>query len=181
MLSAALLACAVGVAPSTMDAIVAVESGGHSLAMHVNGWSGVQPHADTVQEAVATAQRFIATGYSVDLGLGQLNSRNLSRFGMSVADAFDDCKNLAASGAVLSGFYGQAVQRFGEGQDALKAALSGYNTGDLTRGFSNGYVGKYYISASVPVLVSTNKKVAPPVMPFTTVAYDRPGYSVVIQ
>jgi type IV secretion system protein VirB1 len=36
------------------------------------------------------------------------------------------------------------VQTLGEGQAALQAALSAYNTGDFARGFANGYVARYY-------------------------------------
>lgn len=173
MISAALLACAVNVAPVTMDKIVHVEFRGDLLAIHVNRLTGPQPHASTVQEAVAIANHFIAAGYTVDLGMVQLNSANLGRFGYTVMDAFDGCKNIAAGAAVLSAFYGKAVQRFGEGQQALAAALSGYNTGDLQRGFDNGYVGKYYISTTP---ARPAGKSTPPAEPaFTTVAYDRPG------
>ena len=31
-----------------------------------------------------------------------------------------------------------------QGQPALQAALSAYNTGDFDRGFANGYVARYY-------------------------------------
>ena len=40
--------------------------------------------------------------------------------------------------------YAEAVHSRGEGQPALKAALSAYNTGDFYRGFANGYVARYY-------------------------------------
>jgi type IV secretion system protein VirB1 len=186
MLDAALLACAIGVAPTTMDAIVRIESGGNPLAVHVNKLAGPQPRAETVQDAVAVTQRYIALGYSVDMGWAQLNSRNLDMLGYSVADAFDGCKNLAAGAHVLSGFYAQAVSQFGEGQRALMAALSGYNTGSLVRGFENGYVARYTINAALPVEsarppAQTSMKPKTSLPRFETVAYDRPGYSMVIQ
>lgn len=150
MIAAAILACAVHVAPTTMDAIVRVESGGDALALNVNHLAGPQPHAATVQEAAVIIRRYMAAGYTVDIGYSQLDSANLARLGYTVEDALDDCKNIAGGGAILSGFYGKAVQQFGEGQRALMAALSGYNTGDPQRGFANGYVGKYYINATLP-------------------------------
>ena len=177
MLTAALLACAVGIAPATMDAVVAVESGRRELALHINAWAGPQPHlASSMAEASATARRFMATGHSVDIGLGQLNSAHLSSMRMSVEDAFDPCRNLAASGMVLSGFYAAAVQRWGEGQVALAHALSGYNSGDiLSRGFLNGYVGKYYINVG---LTPTTGKKPRPEPDIREVSYDRPGYEM---
>jgi type IV secretion system protein VirB1 len=172
LITAALLACAVNVAPVTMEAVIRVEHGS-PYALNVNHLVGQQPHPATVQEAIATARRYIAAGYSVDMGWSQLNSTNLVRFGYAVEDAYDECKNVAAGGAVLSAFYGRAVQRFGEGQPALMHALSGYNTGDLQRGFFNGYVGRYYINALPAEPRTTPHPPSPQV--WTTVAYHRPS------
>ena len=183
MIVATLLACAVNVAPVTMAAVIQVEHGS-PVAINVNHLTGPQPRAATVQEAVDIARRYIAAGYTVDMGWSQLNSANLVPFGMTVEDAYDECKNIAAGGAVLSAFYARAVQRFGEGQRALQSALSGYNTGSLLAGFTNGYVGKYYIGAIPPAPVQAPTAAVAPVHPtrpaaaaFTTVAYDRPGYA----
>lgn len=157
MLTAALLACALNVAPATMEAVILVEHGS-PFALNVNHLVGRQPHPATVQEAIAAARRYIAAGYTVDMGWSQLNSANLVRFDYSVEDAYDECKNVAAGGAVLYAFYGKAVQRFGEGQPALMHAISGYNTGDImTAGFLNGYVGKYYTVPSLSVLPLTSR------------------------
>jgi type IV secretion system protein VirB1 len=177
MLAAALLACAINVAPTTMDAIVRVESGGNLLAIHVNHLQGRQPTAATVPEAASIIRHYMAAGYTVDIGYSQLNSANLLRLNYSVEDALDRCKNIAGGGAILSGFYGKAVQQFGEGQRALMAALSAYNTGDLQRGFANGYVGKYYIHAPLPSSLAPALPVrfATPT-PFAPIqVYTRPG------
>ena len=40
-------------------------------------------------------------------------------------------------------FYKKAAKQMGEGQPALLAALSAYNTGDMQKGFKSGYVHKY--------------------------------------
>lgn len=152
MIAAALLACAANVAPVTLEAIVRVESGGNPLAINVNHLAGPQPHPDTPAEAVATAQRYVALGYSVDLGLMQVNSRNLAALGLSMEQVLDPCTNLKAGAAILTASYADAVRSRGEGQGALQAALSAYNTGSLSRGFANGYVAKYYGPGGVPAL-----------------------------
>lgn len=178
MIAAALLACAVNVAPATMSAIIGVESGGNPIAINVNKLNGPQPKPASLTDAIVTAKRYIALGYSVDIGLAQLNSRNLARFRYSVEDAFNPCKSIAAGGAVLSGFYSIAVRQYGEGQRALMSALSGYNTGDLARGISNGYVSKYYISAPLPVMPSPqyqHQTVSTPVIATGAQIYVRPG------
>ena len=143
MIAAALLACAANVAPITLQAVIEVESGGNPLALHVNGIEAQRVAADVAQ-AVQLAESYIARGYSVDLGLMQVNSRNLQALGVSVLQAFDPCTNISAGATILSADYANASRLRGPGQAALQAALSAYNTGDFYRGFENGYVARYY-------------------------------------
>ena len=152
MIPAALLACAINVAPVTLEAIVQVESGGNPLALNVNRLAGPQPHPATVAEAVTLAQGYITRGYSVDLGLMQVNNRNLAALGYSIEDVLDPCTNIKGGSAILTANYAEAVRSRGEGQGALQAALSAYNTGNFYRGFANGYVAKYYGRSAVPAL-----------------------------
>ena len=81
MIPPALLACAPNVAPVTVQAIAQVESGDNPLAVNVNGIGAQPPPAANAQEAVHVAERYIASGYSVDIGLMQVNSRNLAALG----------------------------------------------------------------------------------------------------
>ena len=152
MIAAALLACAVNVAPVTLEAVIQVESGGNPLAVNVNRLVGPQPHPVTPAEAAAVARRYIAAGYSVDLGLMQVNSRNLAALGYSIDEVLDPCTSIKAGAAILTANYADAVRSRGEGQAALQAALSAYNTGSFSRGFANGYVARYYGRGAVPAL-----------------------------
>ncbi len=152
MIAAALLACAANVAPVTLEAIVRVESGGNPLALHVNRLAAPQPQPATVAEAMHLADTYIRQGYSVDLGLMQVNSRNLTALGTSVEQVLDPCTNIRGGAAILTANYAEAVRSRGEGQAALQAALSAYNTGDFYRGIGNGYVAKYYAPNGVPAL-----------------------------
>jgi type IV secretion system protein VirB1 len=152
MISAALLACAVNVAPTTLEAVVRVESDGNPLAINVNHLPGPQPRPATLAEAVATAQRYVARGYSVDLGLMQVNSRNLAALDYSIEQVLNPCANVKAGATILTADYAEAVRSHGEGQAALQAALSAYNTGSFYRGFENGYVARYYGPGGVPAL-----------------------------
>ncbi|WP_312162700.1 lytic transglycosylase domain-containing protein [Phenylobacterium sp.] len=130
--------CAPAVAPETLLSIVQVESRFNPLAIGVNGTPRVTVSASTPQEAATKAAALIAAGRSVDLGLAQINSKNLGWLGLSVEAAFDPCRNLAAGARVLqAGYEGGA-----DAQPALRRALSRYNTGDARRGFTNGYVAK---------------------------------------
>lgn len=145
--------CAPNVAPDTLEQIAHVESRGNPLAIHVNDAGGVEyPTPKTLEEAAAIAARLIAEGHSVDMGLMQINSNNLDWLGMTPAEVYDPCLNVAAGGRVLTEAYQRAAVEFGPGQRALQAALSAYNTGSFTAGFENGYVERYGLEASVSSL-----------------------------
>jgi type IV secretion system protein VirB1 len=159
VIAAALLACAANVAPVTLEAVVRVESGGNPFALHVNGLVGPQPQPTTVADAVRLAKRYIRRGYSVDLGLMQVNSRNLAALGYSIAQVLDPCTNIRGGAVILTADYAEAVRSRGEGQEALQAALSAYNTGNFFRGFANGYVAKYYGRNGVPALTGNVRQV----------------------
>jgi len=133
--------CASFVSPHTLEAIVKTESNFDPLKIGVNGGAKLQRQPVTVEEAVVTAQWLLANGYNIDLGLGQVNSSNLNRIGLSVTEAFDPCKNLKAAGTIFNNSFQSAMQQYPEGQ-ALQVALSAYNTGNYVQGFSNGYVNK---------------------------------------
>lgn len=157
--------CAPLVAPQTMAAIVKTESAFRPLAIGVNKAGRLARQPKTVEEAVVTAKWLIDNGYNIDLGLGQVNSANLRKTGLTVNDAFDPCKNLAASAMILQGNYENASRRIVGKQAALHAAISAYNTGNFTAGFSNGYVQRVLNNAGTTTSV-TPKMVMP--IPFLT-------------
>ena len=167
MLDAVLLACALNVHPVTMDAVVRVESGGNPIALHVNGLPGAQPHPTSEAATVSTARAFMAAGFNVDLGLGQLNSRNLPALGYTIEEALDPCRNLSGAARILTASYQKAAVQMGPGQPALLAALSAYNTGNFQSGFLNGYVAKYL---QVPALQSVSSGGTPPTRPILATA-----------
>lgn len=134
--------CAPSVHPATLAAVVRQESRFNPLAIGVNGSPSVRVKAQTVEEAVKTAERLISQGRSIDLGLGQINSANLEWLGLSVRDAFDPCLNLRAAGRVLTENFMRYRDDARSDQAALDAALSAYNTGNRTGGLRNGYVAK---------------------------------------
>lgn len=158
-LSNLLSKCAPNVHPVTMGAVVRHESGGNPFAILDNGdWN--LPRSERVlrslrpqslAEAVALAKELIAAGHVVDMGLGQINNRNLKRLGLTVEQIFDPCTNLQAAQTILSNNYANAVKRYGPGDQALQAALSAYNTGNFTDGFTNGYVRKVLQASSLNV------------------------------
>lgn len=133
--------CAPNVAPMTIAAIVQTESQGYELAINVNGFGRKVAQPTNVAQAIEVARFYVAKGYSVDLGLGQINSRNMKALGLTWNNVFDPCTNIAATGAVIAGNY-HKVSAGLHPQRALRIALSMYNTGSQSRGFANGYVGR---------------------------------------
>ncbi|MCW8167078.1 conjugal transfer protein [Verminephrobacter aporrectodeae subsp. tuberculatae] len=152
--------CAPWVAHETMAAIVRTESAFRPLTIGVNGGAKLARQPENKAEAVATAKWLIGNGYNVDLGLGQINSSNLVKTGLTVEDAFEPCKNLAAAASILHWNYQAASRKAPGGQATLHAALSAYNTGSFTKGFANGYVQKVLNNAGTASAVSTVSPIA---------------------
>jgi type IV secretion system protein VirB1 len=139
--------CAPQVAPVTMLAIVKVESGGNPIAINVNGSRRLARQPKSKAEALAWSEWLISRGYSIDMGLTQVNSANLARLRTNIHAMFDPCANLAAGASILSREYANASRQLGSGQGALRAALSAYNTGNHRAGITNGYVARVSAAA----------------------------------
>lgn len=148
MIDPALAACAPHVDPATIAHIIRVESSGNPLAINVNRRSGRPPYPTpritSAAHGAAVARDAISQGYNVDLGLMQVNNRNLASLGFSIEQMFEPCTNVRAGAKILSDNYSRARPQYGSDQAALLASLSAYNTGSFSRGFSNGYVAKYF-------------------------------------
>ena len=145
-----LVRCVPTVHPTTMGSLIRAESGGRIYALSDDGPSGL-PWSDrkkmirsykpqSEDEAVQIAERLIAAGHMVGIGLTQISNRHLARMGLSVKEAFDPCRNVRAGGQVLSEFYAGAQKIYKNDRASLLAAISAYNTGNFQNGFANGYV-----------------------------------------
>lgn len=157
--------CAPHVAASTLLAVSRAESGLDPLAIGVNGARSRRPRPSTAAEATAAAKALVAAGRDIDLGLAQINIRNLPRLGLSIEAAFDPCRNLAAAAEVLREGYARGRARHGPGQAALRVALSVYNTGHAERGFANGYVARVVAKAGARLPAAPKAPLAPPPPP----------------
>ena len=141
--------CAPRVAKETLLSVAYHESRLDTLAIGDNT-TGRRFHPRSRLKAVETAEALIARGHSIDMGIGQINSRTAPRLGLSVSGAFDACRNMAAAGDLMERSYRQ-VAGAGPSQRSLAAMLSIYNTGNSWRGFGNGYVGRVYRAAAAIV------------------------------
>lgn len=136
--------CAPGIAPEAIVSIASVESSFDTLAINVNHVGRFRPR--TPVEAAVIATRWISAGYSVDLGIAQINSHNLAWTGLSIAAAFDGCSNLAAAEKVLTVSYTRASRDY-QGLEAISRTFSLYNSGSTTVGFRNNYVNRVWRAA----------------------------------
>lgn len=149
--------CAPAVAPATMAAIGRVESDFNPYAIGVMH-GRLQRQPVNLGEAVATTRALDAAGWNYSVGLAQVNRANLGRFGLRPETAFDPCRNLAAGAAILQGCFERAkqaqlrahAQAHIQIQDALRAGLSCYASGDFSSGFRTGYVQRVVAQAARP-------------------------------
>jgi len=145
--------CAPSVGISTLAAIVRTESGFNPLAIGINVKKNTpKPKIDppkTTDDAISTAKWLLEHNYNIDMGLGQINSSNLSKLGLTIDNMFNPCSNISAAGTILKGNYQAAFKDNSNEHAALYAAISAYNTGSPTKGFSNGYVNTVISNANI--------------------------------
>jgi type IV secretion system protein VirB1 len=134
--------CAPSAPASALVSIVRVESGFMPYLIRRNGAHERVFRPGTAAAAAELARSLIAEGANVDLGLAQINSRNLGTLGLSVEAAFDPCRNVAAAAEVLNRGYEQALRVDRANRPILEMAYSIYNTGRTTAGLRNGYAAK---------------------------------------
>jgi type IV secretion system protein VirB1 len=145
-LAALIRHCAPAVAPSTMAAIVEVESGGDPFAIGDNTTRrSYYPHDRASAESLA--RRLLDAGHLLDVGIAQIDSMNFVGFGVTVHTIFDPCVNLSIGASILSGDYTFAARRYGSGQIALRQAIGMYNTGRLNAGAS--YIARVVAAAEI--------------------------------
>ncbi|WP_156516886.1 lytic transglycosylase domain-containing protein [Delftia sp. GW456-R20] len=158
--------CAPTVATTTMRAIVKTESGFRPNAIGYLIRKGESEYTLSRQpknqfEAIQWATWLYANGYKFDAGAAQVNSSNFARVGLTPSTAFDPCKNISAGAAILTSEYARASVKFGPGQNALRAAISSYNSGSFVRGIHNGYVTRVEKAAAsgfLPLISSTARR-----------------------
>ena len=145
-LAALIRHCAPAVAPSTMAAIVQVESGGNPLAIGDNTTRRSYYPRDRAT-AERLARRLLDAGHLLDLGIAQIDSMNFAGFGVTAHTIFDPCTNLNVGARILSGDYAFAARRYRDGQVALRHAIGMYNTGRLNAGAR--YIARVVAAAAI--------------------------------
>lgn len=147
--------CAPHVHVQTMHAVVATESSFNPFAIGVvGGRLARQPRS--LAEAVATAEQLQRLGYNFSVGYAQVNRYNFAKYGLTLQSAFNGCHNLRAGGQILQGCFRDARKHFPGEQQALRAALSCYYSGNFLRGFRPDRPGEMsYVDKVVRAAIKT--------------------------
>lgn len=148
-----------------MSAIVKVESSGKPLAIGLNKGYRLQTQPKDEAQAKAWVEYLEKNNYNFDVGLGQVNIKNIHKYGYKASDMLEPCLNLKISSDILDKNYKLAATSANDA-DAIKKAISAYNTGNFSSGFKNGYVAKVTSklainntnNSDVPPIISTSKK-----------------------
>ncbi|OCX76231.1 hypothetical protein A6M27_02895 [Acidithiobacillus thiooxidans] len=146
--------CAPFVAPSTMSAIVRVESGGNPLVI-LDNTTGRDYYPQTVQQGAAIIRHLLSIGHTqIDVGIAQVDTENFAAYGLTPTTALNACTNLRVGARILQNAYRMASATYGPGQTALYHAFQAYNSGRLIG--DPGYANKILAAAGVPVFVGSN-------------------------
>lgn len=153
-------------------AIAIHESGGDPFIIGVNadrvqGLPTAAVRSATPVEAAAKARALLAQGRSIDLGLMQINSAQLARHGLTVEEAFDACRNVAAGAdhyaADVQAVWSLAHRRYNTGSTERGAAYAAGVEQVLNR--ARTQQGTLPASAVQPSPVSQQPPVPPPCAP----------------
>jgi type IV secretion system protein VirB1 len=144
-----MMTCAPLVHPTTLRALIEVESAGNPYAVSVNHPAALseigmdipdfdQPHS--VREALQLTHRLAREGFSTSVGLAQINIEHLTQLNLHLADLFNPCINLVVAQRVLLDCDRSQGHGTGLGARArLDRTLSCYNAGNFTTGVHNHY------------------------------------------
>lgn len=145
--------CAPQVAPSTMASIVQVESSFNPFAIGVVGGQLLRQPL-SLAEAASTARALEHAGWNYSVGLAQINRDNWQAYALDSVTAFEPCRNVAAGAAILADCFVRAKKSQESEQDALRASLSCYSSGNFITGFQSNYVQR--VIDDTPMLVEQN-------------------------
>jgi type IV secretion system protein VirB1 len=144
--------CAPSAALDTLQAVALTESALHPFALSLNypatvaAYNGLQNQEvylsrqpETLAEAIHWTRWFHGHGYTVSIGLMQINSENAARFGVKVRQLFDPCINVAIGARMLGEIYSTTQHSAKPDVSSLMSTFSAYNSGSFTTALKNGY------------------------------------------
>jgi type IV secretion system protein VirB1 len=139
--------CTQDVHPTTIMRIMSVETRHNPYTIGFRIVKNKHDYYIPKQPKTLAQAKYMATwlynqGYAFDAGIAQINSNNFARFGVQPNQMFDPCTNINIAGKILKEFYTKAKQIIPDDQQALQAAISGYNSGKFNSNLGRQYVAK---------------------------------------
>jgi type IV secretion system protein VirB1 len=144
--------CAPSSAVDTLQAVALTESDLHPFALSLNYPATVAVYnglhnqevylsrqPETLAQAIHWTRWFHSHGYTVSIGLMQINSENAARYGVTVRELFDPCTNVAIGARMLGEIYSTTQHSTKPDTNSLMSTFSAYNSGLFTTGLKNGY------------------------------------------
>lgn len=168
--------CAPQIHPSTLQAVISTESSSNPYAIGVvKGRLARQPKNES--EAITTAKALDAAGWTFSMGIMQVNRYNLTALNLTYDTVFNPCNNLRAGAQILNNCYNKALVLRNNSQDALRAALSCYYSGNFTTGFKAQPGEKQsYVQR---VVGKAEESAKPKTVPIPVIADEKPKESTV--
>lgn len=158
--------CAPLVHPTTMRALITVESAGNPYAVSINRPQslvarGVELPAFDQPRSAADARALTTTlhaaGFTTSVGLVQINVEHLRDWKLPLTALLDPCTNLRLAQRILIDC---AVS--GDGRPrAVPALLSCFNSGNASTGVANGYAARVHAVALRLIPSATARRLAP--------------------
>ncbi len=133
--------CSSRVHPITLQAIIKTESNKNPLAIGLNDGFSLRHQPRDIAQAIRWVNELEDQGRNIDIGLGQINIKNIHHYGLHGRDALNPCINIQLMEKILLRNYQNAEHK---SQNLTKItiyqAISAYNTGNFHSGFNNQYV-----------------------------------------
>ncbi|MCX8514679.1 MAG: lytic transglycosylase domain-containing protein [Burkholderiales bacterium] len=147
ILDVILLSCSIKVAQNTMKAIIKTESRGNYLVIGLNTKKHHYIMPKDINSAIAIVNFLEQNNYNFDIGLTQINIKNVHKLGYMAQDMLNPCLNVFIASEILHKYYIKALNNSATNKEALYKAISAYNTGSFSAGITNGYVAKVISNA----------------------------------
>lgn len=139
--------CAPYVAVATLRALAQVESSFNPYAIGIVG-GALTRQPRNLLEAISTVRLLRAQSIKFSAGIAQIYVENWPAYQLDHETVFQPCANLRAAQGILSDCYQRASAGAGQGQVALRQAISCYYANNFVTGFRDGYVQKVVAAAN---------------------------------
>ena len=156
--------CVPHMVQTSMQSIVQIESKGNPFALNLNNGYKLQYQPKSETQAKKWIKALEKNGYNFDIGLAQVNIKNVHKYGYNAADLLDPCLNLKLGSSILINDYHNALSVSKSHSEALQKAISAYNTGNFHSGFNNGYVHRVYAVSKNTLLALNDNSDIPPII-----------------